>query len=128
MKKANKKGRARKRQAKAGKPRKKGIKQQQAVASSVDSQGKVERPEKREVQKRAPDKRPPAESKGPGNLIKKGIQFLREVKNELKKVKWPTRKELMASTAVVILLVLVVAFYLGLVDFGLIKVIKNLVG
>lgn len=55
-------------------------------------------------------------------------QFLRESKMELKKVKWPTRKELLASTAVVIVLVLVIAFFLGLIDFGLIKIIKNIVG
>ena len=54
--------------------------------------------------------------------------FLREAKMELKKVKWPTRKELIASTAVVIVLTLFVAFYLGLIDFGLIKIIKNVVG
>ena len=55
-------------------------------------------------------------------------QFLRESKIELKKVKWPTRKELLASTAMVILLVLVVALFLGLIDFGLIKIIKNVIG
>ena len=55
-------------------------------------------------------------------------QFLRESKLELKKVKWPTRKELLASTAVVIVLVLVIALFLGLIDFGLIKIIKNIVG
>ena len=55
-------------------------------------------------------------------------QFLRESKIELKKVKWPTRKELLAATAMVIFLVVVVAFFLGLVDFGLIKIIKNVVG
>jgi len=47
---------------------------------------------------------------------------------ELNKVKWPTRKELLASTAMVILLVLVVAFFLGLIDFGVIKIIKNIIG
>ena len=55
-------------------------------------------------------------------------QFLKESRTELKKVKWPTRKELLASTAVVIVLTLLVAFFLGLVDFGLIKIIKNIVG
>lgn len=55
-------------------------------------------------------------------------QFLRESKIELKKVKWPTRKELLASTAMVIFLVLVVALFLGLIDFGLIKIIKNVIG
>ena len=60
--------------------------------------------------------------------VAKAGQFLREARTELKKVKWPTRKELMASTAVVIVLVLVVSFFLGIVDFGLIKIIKNIVG
>jgi len=60
--------------------------------------------------------------------IGKAVQFLRESKNELKRVKWPTRKELLASTAVVIVFTLIVAFFLGLIDFGLIKIIKNIVG
>jgi preprotein translocase subunit SecE len=55
-------------------------------------------------------------------------QFLKDSRMELKKVKWPTRKELLATTAVVIVLTLLVAFFLGLVDFGLIKIIKNIVG
>jgi len=56
------------------------------------------------------------------------VQFFRESKMELKKVKWPTRKELLAATAMVLVLVLVVSFYLGLVDFALIKIIKRIVG
>jgi preprotein translocase subunit SecE len=60
--------------------------------------------------------------------VKIALQFLRESRMELKKVKWPTRKELLASTAVVIALVLVVSFFLGVIDFGLIKIIKKLVG
>jgi preprotein translocase subunit SecE len=66
--------------------------------------------------------------KSPMSYIRKGGQFLKEARMELKKVKWPTRKELLASTAVVIVLTLLVAFFLGLVDFGLIKIIKNIVG
>ena len=60
--------------------------------------------------------------------VGKASQFFREAKMELKKVKWPTRKELLASTAVVIVLTLIVALFLGLVDFGLIKILKNVVG
>jgi len=61
-------------------------------------------------------------------MVRSSLQFLRESRTELKKVKWPTRKELLASTAVVIGLVLVISFFLGLIDFGLIKIIKNIVG
>jgi preprotein translocase subunit SecE len=77
--------------------------------------------------KKSPEKK---KEKGPtiGEHMAKAGQFLREARTELKKVKWPTRKELMASTAVVIVLVLVVSFFLGIVDFGLIKIIKNIVG
>ena len=55
-------------------------------------------------------------------------QFLAEARIELKKVTWPTRKELLSTTAVVILLVLLVAFFLGIVDLGLVKIIKNVIG
>jgi len=55
-------------------------------------------------------------------------QFLAEARIELKKVTWPTRKELLSTTAVVILLVLLIAFFLGIVDFGLVKIIKNVIG
>jgi len=85
----------------------------------------------RPVSKKSPDKKVEKKKEGKGSLtafFRKGVQFLRESRNELKKVKWPTRKELLASTAVVLFLSLFVALYLGLVDFGLIKIIKNLVG
>jgi preprotein translocase subunit SecE len=56
------------------------------------------------------------------------VHFLREARLELKKVKWPTRKELLASTAVVLFLVLVVSFYLGIIDLGLVKGLKLILG
>lgn len=55
-------------------------------------------------------------------------QFLAEARIELKKVTWPTRKELLSTTAVVILLVLLISFFLGVVDLGLVKIIKNVIG
>jgi preprotein translocase subunit SecE len=54
--------------------------------------------------------------------------FLNEAKVELKKVTWPTRKELLSTTAVVIILVLLIAFFLGIVDLGLVKIIRNVIG
>jgi len=77
--------------------------------------------------KRAAEKKKP-EGEGVVALVAKGARFLREAKAELKKVKWPTRKELLASTAMVIILTLIVAFFLGVVDMGLIKIIRALVG
>jgi preprotein translocase subunit SecE len=79
------------------------------------------------VPKKAVEKKE-AGSRSVTKYIGKAGGFLKEARLELKKVKWPTRKELLASTAVVIVLVLMVSFFLGIVDFGLIKVIKNIVG
>ncbi len=63
-----------------------------------------------------------------GAFFGTATKFLKESRIELKKVKWPTKKELLASTAVVIVLVLIVSLYLGIVDFGLIKLVKGIIG
>jgi preprotein translocase subunit SecE len=55
-------------------------------------------------------------------------QFLVEARNELKKVTWPTRKQALASTSVVIIVVVIVSLFLGVVDFGLTKIIKLVLG
>jgi len=43
--------------------------------------------------------------------------FLKEVRVESGKVSWPTRAELRDSTIVVIVAVLLVSFFVGVVDF-----------
>jgi preprotein translocase subunit SecE len=58
------------------------------------------------------------------NYLNQGLQFLREVKVELKKVTWPTRKQTIGSTAVVILLVMIISMFLGAVDIGLSSLIR----
>lgn len=47
------------------------------------------------------------------------LQFLREVRVELRKVTWPSRKQTIGSTVVVIILVLIISAFLGVVDLGL---------
>ena len=49
-------------------------------------------------------------------MFKKIKEFFIDVKLELKKVVFPTKKEVIGSTWVVIVTVLIVAFFLGLVD------------
>jgi preprotein translocase subunit SecE len=51
-------------------------------------------------------------------------QFLREVRVELKKVTWPSRRDTIAGTVVVVITVFICAFFLGIVDFWLRKLIK----
>ena len=59
-------------------------------------------------------------------VLDKTTQFLRNVKSELTKVTWPTRKDTYSSTVVVIILVMVVAVFLWVVDTGLSTVIRYL--
>jgi preprotein translocase subunit SecE len=59
------------------------------------------------------------------NVIDKSIQFLREVKVELKKVTWPSRKQTMGSTVVVLVIVAIISLFLGLVDAGLSGLIRS---
>ncbi|MFA5321143.1 MAG: preprotein translocase subunit SecE [Smithella sp.] len=61
-------------------------------------------------------------------IVQKVTQFLKEAKMELKKVTWPTPKQTMASTAVVIVLVFIVSFILGIIDFALAKAVKLILG
>jgi preprotein translocase subunit SecE len=53
-------------------------------------------------------------------------QFLREVKQELKKVTWPTRRDALSGTAVVLVAVFVIAVFLGIVDSGLSSLVREL--
>ena len=53
-------------------------------------------------------------------------QFLREVKQELKKVTWPSRKDALSGTAVVLVAVFVIAIFLGIVDSGLSSLVREL--
>ena len=55
-------------------------------------------------------------------------QFLIEAKAELKKVTWPGRKQAIGSTAVVIVVVVIISVFLSLVDLGLTKIIKIILG
>ncbi len=56
--------------------------------------------------------------------VPRSVNFLQEVWAELKKVYWPTRKEVSAATMVVVSVVVVIAFFLGLVDFGLTRLVQ----
>jgi preprotein translocase subunit SecE len=50
-------------------------------------------------------------------------RFLREVRVEMKKVTWPSRKEVIGSTMVVIVASFLVAFFLGFMDLVLQKLL-----
>ncbi|MCX8083157.1 MAG: preprotein translocase subunit SecE [bacterium] len=56
-------------------------------------------------------------------MKKKIINFLSEVRMELEKVTWPERKALKLTTGVVVLLMILFAFYIGVVDIIFSKLI-----
>ncbi len=55
-------------------------------------------------------------------------EFLTNVKAEIKKVTWPSKKDTYASTTVVIALVLLCAVFLGGVDMILSRLIRLILG
>lgn len=66
----------------------------------------------------------PAEKK-PGFFARLG-KWLRELKSELKKVQWPTRKQTVNNTLVVIACVIVVGIFIWAFDALALAVIKAL--
>jgi preprotein translocase subunit SecE len=119
------------RQKKGKNPKRKSVASRQKQAKNSDVPVAQKSPAKkkpvRSVTKKTIEGKK-AEERSAIRYVSVAGQFLKDSRMELKKVKWPTRKELLATTAVVIVLTLLVAFFLGLVDFGLIKIIKNIVG
>jgi preprotein translocase subunit SecE len=56
-------------------------------------------------------------------MIEKIKQFFREVRVEMHKVVYPSREELIGSTWVVIITVMVISLFLGVVDLSLTKLV-----
>jgi preprotein translocase subunit SecE len=51
--------------------------------------------------------------------LRKVREFFHDVLVEFRRVSWPTRKEVMGSTSVVIVMVIVLAVFLAVVDHAL---------
>jgi len=130
-------GRIQKKKSSAAKKKQKQATAGQSTAGAPDekksgiskvalSAGAAKAPAKKQA---PPPKRQSAAASQPAakpkdNIFTKTAQFLREVKVELKKVTWPTRKQTIGSTAVVIALVMLISLFLGVVDFGISGLIR----
>ena len=57
-------------------------------------------------------------------MAKTPVSFFKEVQDELKKVVWPKRDEVIRLTFVVIFISLVVGFFLGGIDLVLVKLVE----
>jgi len=58
------------------------------------------------------------------NVYKKTANFLQEVRQELGKVSWSNRQELIGSTVVVIAITFLTALFIGLIDLLLSKILS----
>jgi len=120
-KKATAKSKKKKQAASAQQPANKdgAVSEQKSVAVVASKKEAAKRPA--EIQKKTA-----ATSKSTINFKfwDKSVQFLREVKVELKKVTWPSRKQTLGSTLVVIILVMIISVFLGMVDVGLSNIIR----
>jgi preprotein translocase subunit SecE len=57
-------------------------------------------------------------------VLKKVREFFHDVLVEFRRVSWPSRKEVTGSTAVVIVMVLVLALFLAVVDHALTRLVR----
>jgi len=60
--------------------------------------------------------------------LKKIIEFLKESRLELKKVNWPSREEVLTSTRVVIISILIIAAVIALMDYVIKTIIFSIIG
>jgi preprotein translocase subunit SecE len=60
-------------------------------------------------------------------MFKKFIKYIKDSITELKKVVWPTKKEVIKKTGQVLFISIFVAIFLGIVDFALTKVLENFI-
>ncbi|MDR2388148.1 MAG: preprotein translocase subunit SecE [Deltaproteobacteria bacterium] len=88
-------------------------------AGNQTAQGGVELVKKTpapvQTKAKAKAKSQPQEKKAP-NFIQRFISFLKDARRELTRVTWPTRKETIHSTGVLLVLVCIAALYLFIVD------------
>ena len=59
-----------------------------------------------------------------GGRLDRAKTFLTEVRNELKRVTWPSQKEVYATTVVVILVSIFFGVYLFVLDYGLNSIVQ----
>ena len=62
-----------------------------------------------------------------GKNIMGFIEYIKDTKGEMKHVSWPTKKQAIAYTLLVILISVLVSFFLGVADFSFSKLLGNII-
>ena len=111
--------------AKSKKKKKKKKKTAAPARAAADQPQAVAVAESKVAKKHKAVAKPSVKERTSGTIDKIG-QFLREVRIELSKVTWPTRKDTIASTSVVLVIVFLIGAFLGIVDLGLSRLMRIL--
>lgn len=67
-------------------------------------------------------------SKKEKNIFRRVFDYFKQLKNELKKVVWPSKKKLFGGTMIVIVTVIVISLFVVLADFAFHNLLKLLLG
>ena len=62
------------------------------------------------------------------NIVTRARSYVSEVQGEFNKITWPPQTEWVAGTIAVVFVVGVIATFLGIVDFGLSRVMQMVLG
>ncbi|MGI6317477.1 MAG: preprotein translocase subunit SecE [Firmicutes bacterium] len=62
------------------------------------------------------------------SYVKKVQRFFHDVRIELKKVNWPTRRELLLFTGIVIIVILIIGVFFWILDSGFTAMLRLIIG
>lgn len=55
------------------------------------------------------------------------IKYIKETRNELRHVSWPTRRQAVGYTIIVVIVSVLIAYFLGLFDLGFTKGLESII-
>jgi preprotein translocase subunit SecE len=93
---------------------------QKQGALGADGEAVRERPQAR--------RQPPPRSPETKEKRATPMEFLREVRGELRKVAWPTRSEVINYSIIVLVAIVVLTTFIAVVDFGVSEFVLRLYG
>lgn len=62
------------------------------------------------------------------NLVSQAIEFIPQVRQEVKKVTWPSRRETMLTTAFVFVLAMIAAIFFTIIDHFAYRIVAFILG
>lgn len=94
---------------------------QKQGALGADGEATRERPQPRRAA-------PPRGQDAPKEKRASPMEFLREVRGELRKVAWPTRPEVINYSIIVLVAIVVLTTFIAIVDYGVSEFVLKLYG